>query len=364
MNASGQISRNAALRGVAALGLALGTTSTSAAADRLSDIVEAAKAERELSLVAGADLFGGAPGFGALNDAFNKRFKTDVRISLTPGPSMTAMGSRLVTEYKGNRAASTGVYIGPISQFVQLDREGVLQRVDWTGTFPWVPRDAVLSTTGTGLLVFTGPNAIVYNPKLLAPAQAPKRFEDLVDPRMTGAWSKRLAIPPYPDFLAALTLLWDVDRVRDFAQKLVAVSAGTLRYGEAQPLIDGQFSITANVASALDMKWIWAAKGVTFNVVFGSNPAYSDYFQLGVPKNSPSPNLAQLFTAFMVTPEAQAISDRFGSQASHLVAGTRINAFVKTNRLRLIDARKVYDLYAAPGTAALYSEFGKILLHS
>ena len=362
MNVSGHISRNAALRGVTALGIAAGLTGTSDAADRLPDIIQAAKNERELSLVAGADIFGGAPGFTALNEAFNKRFNLDVHIGLTPGPSMTAMGSRLVTEYKGNRIASTGVYIGPVSQFVQLDRDSVLERVNWTGTFPWVPRDAVLSSTGSGLLVFTGPNAMVYNPKLLSPAQAPRRFEDLVDPRMTGAWSKRLAIPPYPDFLAALTLLWDVDRVRDFAQKLVAVSAGTLRYGEAQPLIDGQFSIMANVASALDMKWVWEAKGVAFNVVFGSNPAYSDYFQLGVPKNSPSPSLARLFTAFMVTPEAQMISDKFGSQASHLVAGTRINAFVKANRLRLIDPRKVYDLYAAPGTAALYNELGKMLL--
>jgi ABC-type Fe3+ transport system substrate-binding protein len=362
MNDSGQISRGGALRGLAALGMAGTVTGTSVAAERLPDIIQAAKNERELSVIAGADTFGGAPGFRALNDAFNKRFNVDVEIGLTPGPSMTAMGSRLVTEFKGNRVASTGVYVGPISQFAQLDREGVLQRANWTGTYPWVPRDAVLSATGSGLLVFTGPNAIVYNPRSLTPAQAPRRFEDLVDPRMAGAWSKRLAIPPYADFLAGLTLLWGVDRVRDFARKLVAVSAGTLRYGEAQPLIDGQFSIMANVSSALEMKWLWEAKGVAFNVVFGSNPVYSDFFQLGVPKNSPSPNLAQLFTAFMITPEAQIISDRLGFKSSHLVAGTRMNAFVKANRIRFIDPRRIYDLYAAPGTAALYTELGNILL--
>jgi ABC-type Fe3+ transport system substrate-binding protein len=360
--ASGHISRNRALRGIAALGIAAGATGISVAAQRLSDIILAAKRERELNLIAGADTFGGPPGFSALTDAFNNRFNLDVRIGLTPGPSMTAMGSRLATEFKANRVASTGVYVGPVSQFVQLDRENVLQRVNWTETFPWVPRDAVLSATGSGLLAFTGPNAIVYNPKLLAPAQAPRRFEDLIDPRMTGAWSKRLAIPPYSDFLVGLTLLWGVDRVRDFAEKLVGVSAGTLRYGEAQPLIDGEFSIMANVSAALEMKWNWESKGVTFNVVFGSNPVYSDFFQLGVPKNSPSPNLAQLFTAFMVTPEAQVISQKFGLKASHLVAGTRINAFLKANHLRLIEPRRIYDLYAAPGTAALYDDFGKILL--
>jgi ABC-type Fe3+ transport system substrate-binding protein len=360
---SSHISRKAALRGVAAVGMAIASTRGVDAADRLPDIIRAAKTEHDLSLVAGSETMGGAPGVSALNAAFNKRFNLDVHIGLTPGPSMTAMGSRLVTEFKGNRTASTGVYLGPVSQFAALDRENVLQRVNWTETFPWIPREAVLSSTNSGVLVRTGVNGMVYNPKLLPAAQAPKRFEDLVDPRMTGAWSNRLAIPPYPDFLAGLSVLWGLDRVRDFAQKLVTVSAGQLRYGEAQPLIDGQFSIMANDGGALELKWYWEAKGVIFNVVFGSNPTYSDYFQLGVPKNSPTPNLAQLFTAFMVTPEAQAITDKFGSQASHLATGTRLNTFLKANHIRLIDARKIYDLYAAPGTAALYEELGKILVH-
>jgi ABC-type Fe3+ transport system substrate-binding protein len=363
MNVSRHISRKEALGCVAVIGMAAARTRRADAADRLPDIIRAAKNERDLSLVAGSETMGGALGVSALNVAFNKRFNLDVHIGLTPGPSMTAMGSRLVTEFKGNRTASTGVYLGPLSQFVALDRENVLQRVDWSGTFPWVPREAVLSSTGSGVLVRTGVNAMVYNPKLLPAAQAPKRFEDLIDPRMTGAWSNRLAIPPYPDFLAGLTVLWGVDRVRDFAQKLVAVSAGQLRYGEAQPLIDGQFAIMANDGGALELKWFWEAKGFVLNVVFGSNPTYSDYFQLGVPKNSPTPNLAQLFTAFMVTPDAQAITDKFGAQGSHLVPGTRINSFVKANHIRLIDPRKISDLYAAPGTAALYDELGKILVH-
>jgi ABC-type Fe3+ transport system substrate-binding protein len=362
MKLSSHISRSEALGAVAVIGLAAASPRRADAADRLPDIIRAAKNERDLSIVAGSETMGGAPGVSALNVAFNKRFNLDVHIGLTPGPSMTAMGSRLVSEFKGNRTASTGVYLGPLSQFVALDRENVLQRIDWTGTFPWAPREAVLSSTGSGVLVRTGINAMIYNPKLLPSAQAPKRFEDLVDPRMTGAWSNRLAIPPYPDFLAGLTVLWGVDRVRDFAQKLVAVSAGQLRYGEAQPLIDGQFSIMANDGGALELKWLWEAKGVLFNVVFGSNPSYSDYFQLGVPKNSPTPNLAQLFTAFMVTPEAQAITDKYG-QGSHLVPGTRINSFLRANNIRLIEPRKIADLYSAPGTAALYDELGKILVH-
>jgi len=354
------MSRSAAMRSVGAVAMTAATMRAAVAADLLTDVVRAAKNERELVLVAGSDTFGGSPGMDALNDLFNRRFKLDARISLTPGPSMPAMASRLATEYKGNRSATTGIYHGPVSQFAGLDRDGVLMRVDWVRTFPWIPPAAVLSSTGTGVLVRTGPNAMVYNPKYLPASQAPKRYEDLVDTNLNGPWNKRLAIPPYPDFLAGLTLVWGVDRTREFARKLVAVSGGQLRYGDAEALIDGQFAIMANDGGALEMKWLWEPKGVAFNVVFGSNPTYSDYFQLGVPKNSGTPNLAQLFTAFMVTREAQMVINKVG-QGSHLVPGTRMADYLKANRVRLIAPARIYDFYAAPGTAALYSELGSII---
>ena len=355
--------RSAALRGLASgAGSAIITGGSAArAADRLADLIRAAKSERELNIIAGSDTFGGQPGMNALNDALNKRFNIDVHVSLTPGPSMPANASRIATEYKGNRTSSTGVYLGPLSMFSFLDRAGVLERGDWTGYFPWVTREMVIEPRGAGLLVRTGPNAIVYNPKFLAADKAPRRYEDLVDPRLSGAWGPRLATPPYPDYLAILRLNWGVDRVREFAKKISAISGGQLRYGEAQPLIDGQFAIMANEGSALEANWVWASKGVIFNVVFGTSPALCDYFQLGVPKNSSAPNLGKLFVGFMASAEAQAITDKYGAQGSHLVAGTRVNAFVRENKLALQDPRKLRAFYDAPGTDALYEELGKII---
>jgi ABC-type Fe3+ transport system substrate-binding protein len=355
------VPRSAALRGIASVTAVLAATRKASSADRLQDLIAAARNEKELTLIAGSDTFGGQPGLNALNDTFNKRFNLDAHVILTPGPAMTAVAARLATEYKGNRTASTGIYLGPVSMFISLDRDGALEHVDWAGTFPWVTREMVISPDGSGLLVRTGPNAITYNPKFLAPENAPKRYEDLVDPRLGAAWRGRLAIPPYPDWLAALAAFWGADRVRDFAKRLVAVSAGQLRYGEAQPLIDGQFSIIANEGSALELKWHWEEKGVILNVVFGSSPVFCDYFQMGVPKNSAAPNLAKLFVGFLTTREAQAITDKYGAQASHLVPGTRVYAFVRANRVKLEDPHRIYDFYSSPQTTALYDELGKIV---
>ena len=354
-------SRSAALRAVGSLLAFAATPATVRAADTLPDLIRGAKGERELNLIAGASAYGDEPGIRALNVAFNKRFDLDAHIGFTPGPSMPAMASRITTEFKGNRASSTGVFLGPISTFVSLDRDGVLEHVDWARIFPWINRNMTIAPNGEGLLFWTDADGIVYSPKVLPAEKAPKRYEDLVDPRFSGAWAGKLALAPYPDWLAELTVTWNVERVLEFAKKLVAISGGSLRYSEAQPLIDGQFALMANEGSAMELKWFWEAKGVPLNVVFGANPSNCDYYQIGVPKNSPTPNLAKLFVGFMVSPEAQAITDRIGAQSSHLSPGTRMNRFVRENRVAFQDPHKLYAFYSAPSTPALYDQLAKII---
>lgn len=114
------VSRTLALRGIAAAGAVLATATAARSAGRLDELIRAAKGEKELTILASGETFGGQPAVTALNEAFNKRFNLDVRVSLTPGPAMTVVASRLAAEYKGNRPASSGVYMGPISMFVAL----------------------------------------------------------------------------------------------------------------------------------------------------------------------------------------------------------------------------------------------------
>lgn len=354
------VTRSAALRGVASAAAVLAATSPARSADKLADLVAAAKNEHDLPFIAGSDTFGGQPGVNALNDAFAKRFNLSGRLTLTPGPNMVTMAARVSTEYKANRTASTAMFMGPVSTFISLDRDGALERVDWAGIFPWVTREMVISQNGSGLLVRTGVNAIIYYPKALPPEKAPKRYEDLVDPKLDAAWAGKLAIAPYNDWLVDLVALWGHDRALDFIRKLVPLATGRVRYGDAETLVSGQFAIMGNDGSALEQKWQWQDKGVTLNVVPGSNPVIADYFQLGVPKNSPSPNLAKLFTGWLVSKEAQAITDKFGQQASHLVPGTRVYQYVHDNHINLWDPQKIYAFYSDPQTAQLYTEIGKL----
>lgn len=63
----------------------------------------------------------------------------------------------------------------------------------------------------------------------------------------------------------------------------------------------------------------------------------------------------------MVSPEAQAITDRYGSQSSHFVPGTRMYRFAQESRVVMQDPHKLCAFYLDPSTPALYDAIGKII---
>lgn len=356
-------SRSAIIRTAAAAAAVLATGRVARSAPgKLADLIAAAKSEKGgFPFVSAATTLGGQPGVNALNAAFEKRFGFSPNLTLTPGPNMVAMAARVMTEFRGNHTSSTAMYMGTMSTLLDIDKIGGLLHVDWPGTFPWITREMVNLPNGASLLVRTGINLIEYNPKLIPPGKAPRRYQDLVDPKMDPVWQGKLAMPPYVDWLVDLCDIWSQDQVLDFASKLSKVAAGQLRYGEAESLINGQFAMIANDASALESKWLWQDQGVTLGVVPGSDPLICDYLSMSVPKNSPAPNLATLFVGWLVSPEAQQITDKFGGQASHLVRGTRVYQFVRDNHLRLWPQERAYTWYQRPQLPQIYAALGKVI---
>src|SRR6266550_3000096 len=63
------------------------------------------------------------------------------------------------------------------------------------------------------------------------------------------------------------------------------------------------------------------------------------------PKTYAHPNLAKLFVAFMASPEAQRVVEKYEQRSSHLVAGTRMANYVKQNRLKLQSASELIASY-------------------
>jgi ABC-type Fe3+ transport system substrate-binding protein len=281
-------------------------------AESLDSLIAGAKQEDEITFVAGAQTFGGRKGLAELETAFNKRFGLKARINFAAGPDMNARAARHITEIKSGRKPSSDIFLGSQSHQALMHVENALEKVSYAGLFPWVTKEMEIFPN-EAVLVYTSPNGIVYNTKLISKEKAPKSYLDLVDPRLSPAWVGKVAIPPYVAWLAELSLNWGQDKVKDFARKLVAISGGRLRYSEEERIVSGEFPVMANLGDALGAMWTWQAKGAPLMAVPGTVPINTDYFQLSVPKNATHPNLAKLFVGFMVTKEAQAILQKHES---------------------------------------------------
>ena len=318
---------------------------TCLAAESAEQIAAEAKKEgEELVFVAGAQTFGGRKGMAEIENAFAKKFGLKLRINFAAGPDMNARAARLITEVKAGRKSSSDFFLGSQSHFALLHKENALESVDWSGSFPWIDKPMEIFPR-EGVLVYTSPNGIIYNPNLIPKEKAPKSYADLVDPRLSPTWAGKMAIPPYVAWLAELSLVWGPEKVKDFARKVVALSAGRLRYNEEERIVSGEFPIMANIGGAMEHMWDWQAKGAPLVAVPGLNPINTDYFQLGVPKNSAHPKLARLFVAFMLAKEGQALLQKNESRSSHLVEGTMMAKYLRDNHVALQEPKQSIDYY-------------------
>jgi ABC-type Fe3+ transport system substrate-binding protein len=322
----------------AALMLGLLVTQLQIEAQTLNELIAGAKKEAELSFVAGPTTFGGRQAFAELQTIFNKKFGLNARLNLTAGPSMPAMAARIITEAKAGRKSSTDVHLGPPATHADLHNEKLLERVNYTKIFPWVTKEMEI-LPGDTVLVYTSLQGILYNSNLVPKDKAPKTYEDLIDSKLSQTWAGKLAIPPYSSWLVELSLFWGEKKVLDYLRKLLPLSAGQVRYGEIEERISsGEFLVMANSGSAVESMWEWQRKGAPLVGITASDPVLTSYFQLGVPKNSAHPNIAKLFVAFMASPEAQRIVEKYEQRSSHLVSGTRMAKYVRENRLKLASA--------------------------
>jgi len=349
--------------GIALLAIQLWGAAAALAADTVESLVAAAKKEDELVFIAGAGTFGGRKGLSDLEAAFNKRFGLKMRIAFAAGPDMNARAARHITEIKSGSKVSSDIFLGSQSHHALMHTENAIEKVNYSGIFPWVTKNMEIFPNET-VLTYTSPNGIIYNVNLIPKDKAPKSYLDLVDPRLSPQWAGKLAIPPYVAWLAELSLNWGPEKVKDFARKVVALSAGRIRYSEEERVVSGEFPVMANLGDALSAMWTWKTKGAPLMAVPGTTPINTDYFQLSVPRNAPHPNLAKLFVAFMATKEAQGVLQQYDSRSSHLVEGTMMQKYLRDSKAVLQAPKESIEYYLKGDTddgLQFKAELAKIL---
>ena len=205
--------------------------------------------------------------------------------------------TKLIAEYRAGRH-TVDTFTFSIGGMLPLHERGMFGAVDWAAY--GVPAGDVF-LDGRAAAVLNLVNTVMFNTKLVRREQAPKSWEDLLDPKWRGKIGASDVL--LPRALAFLALSWGEERaaqyardLRDKAQVLLtrAPTEGLLSSGE-RPIIVGEFVSTSDQ---------WQSRGVPVDWV-AMNPAGAVQFALAVMDKAPHPNAARLLAAWLVTDEAK-----------------------------------------------------------
>jgi iron(III) transport system substrate-binding protein len=198
--------------------------------------------------------------------------------------------------------------------------------------------------------------APAYNTKIVSAAEAPKRWEDLLDPR----WKGQIALTADTKLWAVLALEeggWGLEKTEDFLNKIkqqkiiwaASFAAGHTLLTSGEYKILGQ-SYVYNTLKAQDkgapVEWS------RVNPVIVTGPSVT------LRKGAPDPNAARLFLEWMFSPQGLLIYDKITSQGVALHgSGTRLAKAL--DGLKIVYRTEEGTIKAA--TMGLREKYAKIL---
>jgi iron(III) transport system substrate-binding protein len=144
---------------------------------------------------------------------------------------------------------------------------------------------------------------MAYNADVIKPEEAPRRWEDLLDPKWKGklvtadAFSSGATL----HWFGALRATYGKGFMEKLAKQNVLVRAGS---GETtDTVISGERPVAAMILQYYVFDEI--KKGANLNVVFPEEGLPISYEVIGIAKSAPNPDLAKQFVDFSLSKEAQ-----------------------------------------------------------
>jgi iron(III) transport system substrate-binding protein len=152
------------------------------------------------------------------------------------------------------------------------------------------------------------PHVMAYNTELVAADQAPKRWEDLLDPKwkgklvITDAASSASALHWY----AALRSIYGPSFMQKLAAQNVLVKTGGAEVGNS--LVSGERQVAAMITQGHTQRAIGA--GGKLRIVIPQEGAPMLYTVIFIPAQAPSPDIGKQFLDFALGEEAQLMMEK------------------------------------------------------
>jgi len=224
-----------------------------------------------------------------------------------PGITVKATGdlqaaTKLIAEARANRH-SVDLWQNSLGGMLEVQKRGLFAKVDW----PSYGLDAGrLLFDGEGLAVHNFVYTTAYAKSFVTPAELPRTWNDLLDPK----WKGRMVSEDFlfPRLMGFLALEWGEERTEKWgramldAQKLLVVNSpreSFLKTGER----------VLAVGDSVNQTFQYSDNGVpTGYTVLDLVPAVQ--FTVAVMKDAPHPNAARLLAAWLATDEGLAVREK------------------------------------------------------
>ena len=156
--------------------------------------------------------------------------------------------------------------------------------------------------------------ALGYNTKLVAPADVPKTYEDLLDPRWKGKMAWRIGDATGADFfLTNLRLAWGEDKAIDYFKKLARQNIINFAAGSARTLVDrviaGEYPLALGIFAHHPLSSKNKGAPVDSQLLA---PVASTAGTLAVAKDLPHPYAAMLLVDFILSEDGQGVLAQAG----------------------------------------------------
>jgi len=315
------------------------------------------KGERELDIIWAEQSFGGSKGAKLFEETFNRFYGTDIRVNFTPGPSMPDVAGKVTQELAAGQKSSTDLLLGTETHFGSLMNREVLESYDYTKLSPRVTKGVVVPI---GVEIATFVSGVTYNPNFLPRAEAPKKLEDVLNPK----WKGKIVSTPYAAQFDRISLLphWGPERMKAFLAKFSNQIGGLMRCGESSRIVTGEFIMMVMDCGSYYVR-LERARGAPLEHIIPEDGTTISFFYWGVPRNAVHPNLAKLFINMAMSEEGQKAVYKAYETDHYALPGSQSAAELSALKAKGIEPLRVDAQFVSkhPELRQLSEEFAKIL---
>jgi iron(III) transport system substrate-binding protein len=285
-----------------------------------------------------------------VTDAFMKRYP-GIKATYWQGRNPEIV-TRVLTEFQGGQS-SVDVILSDNAPPV-IRAAGGIMPYETVQKSVLVLHDPTLATVSLQIQVLS------YNTKKIKPADLPKSWEDVANPKFKGlvALDDPMRAGPLSSMLAGLKEEWKAEtRFNNFVKGLKALNVPVHKSTSAmfRLVISGEYAIC--MPALLHDVFEEKGKGTPVDYIKTVPPVVFPR-QAGIYAKAPNPNAAKLFAEWAISTEGQQVIDSVGRESSRndFKSKTSIeSAFPKgtkpipvTDKLFLEDPKKWLDTYVKP----------------